>query len=272
MLEVDSPPPDPDPNAPNECSLRTIPDLAYLGNDPECISWWTFAKGPIGYAGRPLLSENDLATAQRILRVAGISESDVGGPIQCLVTAGRTLLACCDALESLINASGVDEPTLLRFFKEQPHAAFLIEPDHQKAWREQKIQGYGQIDVVFQKTNGRYVAVEIEPPNEPIFCSNDEFSKRFDHAIDQVEQWKLGALKHPTLLETSLGMSDMQPPDGAVVMGRSANISTPKRQERWHNRSANTPYALFTWDDILVRGRSWGNRLGNPVLPTETWA
>jgi hypothetical protein len=192
MMHVDPPPPDPDPKASNECSLSTIPDLAYLSHDPDCISWWSFAQ--VGLAGRPLLNEHDLATATRILKVAGISLSEQDGPVQTLVRAGTTLLDCCDALESLIDKPEIDEPQILGFFKQRPHATFLIEPDQEKAWREQRIQGYGQIDFVFQKTNGRYIAVEIEPPNEPLFLKNDEFSKRFDHAIDQVQQWSLGGL------------------------------------------------------------------------------
>ena len=270
MMEVMAPPPHPDPNAPNPASMDAVYNLAYLAREPHCIAWWTAAA--VGAAGRPVVDERDLATATRILSARGIPESKQGAPERRIIDAGTTILECCDALESLVNDPAITEPEVLQFFEDRPEATFLIEPDQEAAWREQLIQGYGQIDFVFRKTNGRYVAVEVEPPKASIFKSNDEFTKRFDHALDQVEQWKLGTQKCPEVVQKSLRMTGMQPPDGALIIGRTNQINNPKREERWHHRCATVPDTIYTWDDVLTRGRSFGERLGNPALPNTDWA
>lgn len=157
-------------------------------------------------------------------------------------------------------------------FNERPQAAFLLEPDQDgEIWREKQIQGYGQIDFVFRKTNGRYLAMEIESHNVPLFLKNDEFSKRFDHAIDQVERWQLGVLKHKDLAEDVLGLKGIQSPDGAVVMGRQRELANSQRNERWDERCARSSLEFLTWDHVIMRGRSLGRRLGNPELPEAEW-
>lgn len=243
MMNVCAPPPHPDPNAPNPGDEKTLLDLSHLANEPDCIMWWPVVLGPYGLAGRPLADKGEVALATRILTASGIAESEQGDAITRRAKATQTILACCDELEALINDSSTLEPDVLSFFERKPHATFLIEPDQDgEIWREQQIQGYGQIDFVFRKTNGRYVAVEIESPAARLFRQDDEFCKQFDHAIDQVERWQLGALKRQDVAEDVLGMIGIQAPDGMVVMGRSEDLNNPQRNERWHEK----------WRDPLI--------------------
>ena len=93
---------------------------------------------------------------------------------------------------------------------------------------------------------------------------------RFNHAVTQVEEWQLGALKYPGVLEHA-GIHDVNFPDGTVVMGRDADISNSKRRERWHQRWQESKLDISTWDHILNRGRLMGERFGNPDLPGTDW-
>lgn len=268
-----APPPHPNPDAQNYNDGRTLFNLAYLSREPDCVLWYAFCLGPYGLAGRPISDDGEVALATRILKAGGIPEQEQGDAVSRARKAGSTILQACDELQQIIDDPSTTEPDVLGFFRERPQAAFLLEPDQDgEIWREKQIQGYGQIDFVFRKTNGRYLAMEIESHNVPLFLKNDEFSKRFDHAIDQVERWQLGVLKHKDLAEDVLGLKGIQSPDGAVVMGRQRELANSQRNERWDERCARSSLEFLTWDHVIMRGRSLGRRLGNPELPEAEWS
>jgi len=215
---------------------------------------------------------NEVRLATRILTAAGVPEQSHGSADQRLDRAATTLLGSCRQLEILLNDSETREGDLLDFFRHNPAATFLIEPDQVQIWREQYIQGYGQIDFVFRKFNRRYVAVEIEGPQHTIFLQNNEPSAQFHHATDQVKQWQKGVERNPRAAQETLGLDGIESPDGMVVIGRDRDLADPKRRERWNDMCKESAIKFQTWDEVVNRGRHLAERLGNARLPRATWS
>jgi hypothetical protein len=170
-----------------------------------------------------------------------------------------------DELESLVTNKDGDELALLKFFKETPEAAFLLETDYVNLWREELIQNYGAIDFVFKKSNDRFRIVEIESPTKRIFTMQDEFTAEFQHAASQVDTWIRGVEKSTQFATRRYGEISRDYCDGLVVIGRSEELSNIPRRERWHAKQAACE--LLTWDHVVEKGRLFAERLSKFSSP-----
>lgn len=107
-------------------------------------------------------------------------------------------------LRAIVENPGADEPQpAAPFFKVNPAAAFLLEPDSIKQWGEESVQNYGQIDFVFQLTDGTYRVVEIESPTRQIFTAKNEFTQPAQHAVEQARKW-IGSIEIPELCSKAI--------------------------------------------------------------------
>jgi len=106
-------------------------------------------------------------------------------------------------------------------------------------------------DFVLRRHDYRYLAVEIEKPQDPIFTKKDDFTKEFTHAMGQVidfQGWVASniayAQKHFPLIEN---------PAGLLIIGCRGSLDDKQRAKlrRW---SANSrTIEVLTFDDLAER-------------------
>lgn len=94
-------------------------------------------------------------------------------------------------------------PLCLPFFKTNPVATVLLEPETERQWREEAIQDYGQIDFVLELVDGTFRVVEIESATRESFTAKNEFTHSTQHAIEQTRKWIRGASKAPNTINNN---------------------------------------------------------------------
>jgi len=174
-----------------------------------------------------------------------------------------------NSLDAIIKSENAIEMDILTFFKDNPAAVMMIEPDFVRIWRETELQDFGQIDFVIEKVGGRVLVVEAESPNQKIFNNTNEFDAKFNHAVDQVSKWIRGTRRSPETVRRKFGNKSTEWFDGLVIIGRSSKISNDERRDRWAERSNGI--ALSTWDDVVERGQTLANRFNDPVVAAAEW-
>jgi hypothetical protein len=106
-------------------------------------------------------------------------------------------------------------------------------------------------DFVLRRHDYRYLAVEIEKPQDPIFTQKNDFTREFSHAIGQVidfQGWVADnvayAQRHFPLIEN---------PAGLLVIGCRSNLDDKQRAKlrRWCANSRTIE--VLTFDDLAVR-------------------
>ena len=109
-------------------------------------------------------------------------------------------------------------------------------------------------DFVVRRHDYRYLAVEIEKPQDPIFTRKNDFTKEFSHAIGQVidfQGWVADniayAQKHFPLIEN---------PAGLLVIGRRSSLDDKQcaKLRRWCANSRTIE--VLTFDDLAVRANA----------------
>lgn len=232
--------------------------------------------GPIAHlnhlkiANAPLF-ERQIAYAKEILQSAGADIQEFTSEEAICEAAGVAISKLVDDIQKLISREETTENDLLAYFRENPAGAFLLCPTYSKHWREKPIQDFGQIDFVFAVEGEAFKAVEIESPSASVFKKNNELSAAASHAIDQIENWIRGVQKSPETVRRHFGDVTAEQFSGEVVIGRSVEINSPSRRERWHSwrrKGVN----LLTWDDVVMRGRDIESRLQNPLVMSHPWA
>ncbi|HEX3052209.1 MAG TPA: Shedu anti-phage system protein SduA domain-containing protein [Aggregatilineaceae bacterium] len=105
-----------------------------------------------------------------------------------------------------------------------------------------------KVDFVIELTTGRYVFVELENPNHPIFTSHGDFRAIINHAEDgQILKWMHWLRRNLSLVEKDL--PGIVAPEGLVIVGRSAGLdSYDLEQIRMHNEKHDIK--LMTYDDL----------------------
>lgn len=106
-------------------------------------------------------------------------------------------------------------------------------------------------DFLLRRHDYRYLAVEIEKPQDPIFTKKNDFTSEFSHAIGQVidfQGWVADnvayAQRHFPLIEN---------PAGLLVIGCRNNLDDKQRAKlrRWCANSRTIE--VLTFDDLAVR-------------------
>lgn len=216
-------------------------------------------------------SKHIVELAKRFLEVDGGSSTDNDSSETACDAAAIRMHSLVDDLEAILDQDDVNELDLISYFKNNPAAAFLLCPDFVFSWRELELQKYGIIDFVFACPDGRFVAIEIEPPLEKVFRRDDELTSRALHAIDQVEKWVRGVRDLPALASKLIGSSNFSNIEKAVVIGRASELSNSDRKDRWFGWS-NKHVKLYTWDDLVERGRNLAEKFSNPTVAVVPWS
>jgi hypothetical protein len=216
-----------------------------------------------------LTSEFDLL-ADRVLRLQGNRSADSLKGRAKREAAAATVSTFVDELSILVEDPTKSEPDLLKYFRDNPAAAILVNPSIKQQWREVLLQDHGQIDFVLEQVDGRFIAVEIEPSQKPLFTTKDEITNAVQHAVHQTELWVRGVSKNHAASLKRFGTSDSSRFDRLVVIGRSTDLNTDARREVW-DAWASKGTLLRTWDDLINAGRMIAKRLQNPSVSGYSW-
>ena len=106
-----------------------------------------------------------------------------------------------------------------------------------------------------------WTAVELENPSAPMFTKAGEFSRTADHAIRQIEDWRvwLGRNRDYAVRPrdaSGLGLVDIDANvPGWVLLGRRGDLSGDTRERR-RERSQRMGIRLHTYDWLLERAEA----------------
>ena len=206
---------------------------------------------------------------ETIIRLNGRDVRDFASHEAMQVEAHRTLQDVTERLRSIVEDTSSGEPALLEFFKTNPAAVVLLEPDTVRQWREAAIQDYGQIDFVLELVDGTFRVVEIESATKEVFTAKNEFSQPTQHAIEQTRKWIRGASKAPNAVVKRYGRFVPEAFLSSVVIGRTAMLKNDFCREVWHD--SKRTLKLETWDDVVHRGEILVQRLNNPSVSDSGW-
>lgn len=212
---------------------------------------------------------SDASFVDRVLHRCGELVSKYGSKSAAVAAVGNKLSILTDLLSTIIEDDTKTERDLLDFFALNPAAIFLLEPDYCRQWREKSIQEYGQIDFVCERFDGTFLVLEIESHLHNIFTKKGELTQPVQHAINQVERWVLGASKSTNITRLEYGVVGGEHFIGVVVIGRSADLDNEIKREAW--LLAKKRISMYTWDDIVKRGRVLVKRLADPELARTVW-
>ena len=114
-------------------------------------------------------------------------------------------------------------------------------------------------DFVIREIPDGYVLVEIERPGMPLFnkTTPPERTADFNHAIQQIENWKVCVAENHSYISKRLG--DISPnPMCWLIAGRRTSLSEveQKRLKEINELYRNTNFRIFAYDDLIDRVRA----------------
>jgi hypothetical protein len=109
-------------------------------------------------------------------------------------------------------------------------------------------------DFVIRRYDARYVVVEIEKPQDPIFTKAGDFSAQFSHAVRQVLDFQGWIASNVAYAQRIFPL--IENPGGVLIIGRRAELS-PEAQDRLRRWSENSRHLeILTFDDLATRARA----------------
>lgn len=105
--------------------------------------------------------------------------------------------------------------------------------------------------------------VELESPSKSIFTKNDQFTQDFNQALQQVNDWLIWCSKNRESLNQQLeplrrksgDAITMYAPRGILIYGRSAEINSIQRQDRWTAKTEENHHIQIRTYDGWARER-----------------
>lgn len=106
-------------------------------------------------------------------------------------------------------------------------------------------------DFVLRRHDNRYIAVEIEKPQDPIFTQRNDFTSNFSHAVGQVIDFQGWVAENVAYAQRTLPM--IENPAGLLIIGRQSSLDDLKRAKlrRWCSNSRFIE--IVTFDDLADR-------------------
>ena len=110
-------------------------------------------------------------------------------------------------------------------------------------------------DFIIQELPEGYIFVEIERPDMKLFkkTTPPERTQEFNHAIEQIENWKAWVGKNHSYISSKLeGISPS--PVCWLIAGRRTNLSEKEKKRLAEiNQEYKGNYKIFTYDDLIDR-------------------
>jgi hypothetical protein len=133
-----------------------------------------------------------------------------------------------------------------QFLTEHPE---ILDPLAAQVISKQKLGIDHITDFVIKRLDNKYVLVEIEKPQDPIFTKSGNFSAKFTHALGQILDFQQWIDSNHSYADKCLpGISS---PVGLLVMGRSSffNAGHAAKLHRFNMNSSKI--VVLTYDDLV---------------------
>jgi len=203
-------------------------------------------------------AQSDVALISKLFNFA--SSDVIGGPTQTtgfaehfIQVSGESRIALTRrVLDSFVAMVGGDLPEerYQAFLKQHP---VLLDPLSAEVLPKHKLGSDLVTDFVIRRHDYRYVAVEIEKPQDPIFTRSNDFTAPFTHAFGQVLDFQQWIAENVAYARTKLPM--IESPQGLLIIGRRSGLTEEQKSKlrRWQTNS--NMVEVLTFDDLVERGR-----------------
>lgn len=125
----------------------------------------------------------------------------------------------------------------------------FLEPLADLVLSKQKLGVEFITDFVIRTLNDKYLLVEIEKPQDPIFTQAGDFTANFTHAVGQVLDFQRWVDANGAYAQKLMPL--ISSPRGLVVIGRSVDMSR-ERADKLHRFNINSStIVVLTYDDVL---------------------
>lgn len=106
-------------------------------------------------------------------------------------------------------------------------------------------------DFVLRRHDHRYVAVEIEKPQTPIFTRSNDFGAEFSHAVGQVIDFQGWVAENVAYAQRRFPL--IENPAGLLIIGKRSSLDVGKQAKlrRWCANSRSIE--ILTFDDLAAR-------------------
>ena len=176
------------------------------------------------------------------------------------VTASDLLDQYCAELLTLLDDVNTTEETLHQWLASDRHRVFL-DPHATRVWSKLSF-GATVSDFVVRRSDGSYVLIEIERASVRILqAGNQEPTASFNHACQQVRDWRRYVRDNTQTVRHELGLIDIYEPMGRVIIGRDEHIVTPQGKLRWRDLQQSGDLSLATYDDLVGQVRALATSL-----------
>ena len=175
----------------------------------------------------------------------------------------------CDELVALIDEPRTTEEVLHQWLADIRHRVFL-DPHATKVWSKLPF-GDTVSDFVVRSSDGSYTLIEIERASVRIIQQgNQEPTAPFNHACQQVRDWRRYVRDNVQTVRSELGLTDIYEPTGKVIIGRDAHVSSLEAARRWRDLRQSGDLTLLTYDQVVASVRQLASSLRTALHGTAS--
>lgn len=168
-------------------------------------------------------------------------------------TVRRQYASLLAEFKSLLDSDPDREQTLQSFLQAHPE---LLCPGHVHMWPKLPF-GKHITDFVFRDAVNDYVLVELERSTLPLFRQDGHASADLTHAHGQILDWKRYLEDNLHTVQRELGLTGISTnPNGLVVIGRSADLTTETRRKLKTMTNDTPKLRIMTYDDVYDNAKA----------------
>jgi hypothetical protein len=120
---------------------------------------------------------------------------------------------------------------------------------------------------VFQRPEQKYLLVELERQDRPLFLKDGQQSNELSHALKQTHDWLEYLGENVRLVRDELpGIGPRVP--CLIVMGRSTDLTEAGRRERAQIILSTPGLEIMTYDELLAAAHVRAERMVGPLWVT----
>jgi hypothetical protein len=215
--------------------------------------WWSPASLDLDSSVAASVAAQDVLSLEALITGMPVLSPEVAR-YDAATSASDMLDSYCDELVALIDEPNTTEEVLHQWLADTRHRVFL-DPHATKVWSKLAF-GDAVSDFVVRTSDGSYTLIEIERASARIIQQgNQEPTASFNHACQQVRDWRRYVRDNVQTVRNELGLTDIYEPTGKVIIGRDAHVSSLEAARRWRDLRQSGDLSLQTYDQVVASVR-----------------